>query len=204
MKDIVLIGGGGHCHSVIDVIESKKDYKIIGILDTNENIGKSILNYKVIGTDDDIPQFTKIYNNFVITIGQIKNSQIRQTIYKKVKSVGGSLPVIIAKSAQVSKYSKIEEGTVIHHNAFVNTNAKIGKMGIINTGSIIEHDSVISDFCHISTNATINGDSIINSYTFIGSGAVVNNSIVIGRDVIIASGSLIRNNIHDNSLILEN
>ena len=39
MKEkIVLIGGGGHCHSVIDVIEQTNKYEIIGIVDTKENI----------------------------------------------------------------------------------------------------------------------------------------------------------------------
>jgi hypothetical protein len=31
MDDIVLIGGGGHCKSVIDVIEQQGEYKIVGI-----------------------------------------------------------------------------------------------------------------------------------------------------------------------------
>ena len=33
MKNIILIGGGGHCKSVIDVIEQEKKYKISGIVD---------------------------------------------------------------------------------------------------------------------------------------------------------------------------
>ncbi|MGJ0342804.1 acetyltransferase, partial [Aliarcobacter cryaerophilus] len=46
MKEkIVLIGGGGHCHSVIDVIEQTNKYEIIGIVDTKENIGKKVLDY---------------------------------------------------------------------------------------------------------------------------------------------------------------
>jgi len=33
MKPIILIGGGGHCLSCIDVIEQTGLYQIIGILD---------------------------------------------------------------------------------------------------------------------------------------------------------------------------
>ena len=54
MKPLVLIGGGGHCKSVIDVAESA-GYQILGILDMPEDVGKEILSAKVIGTDDDIP-----------------------------------------------------------------------------------------------------------------------------------------------------
>lgn len=203
-KDLILIGGGGHCRSVIDVIESTGDYKILGILDFQENVGKHILGYKIIGTDDDIPQLAEKHCNFVISVGQIKSSTVRQNIYKKVKNINGNLPVIIAKSATVSKHSIIEEGSIIHHNVFVNANVMIRKMGIVNTSTVIEHGSVIEDFCHISTNVTINGNCKVGSSTFIGSGTVLNNCISIGNCVVVASGSLVRKNISNNSLAVGN
>ena len=33
MKEIILIGGGGHCKSVIDVIEQENRFTIAGIID---------------------------------------------------------------------------------------------------------------------------------------------------------------------------
>ena len=38
MKEIILIGGGGHCKSVIDVIEQEGKFKIVGIVDKPELI----------------------------------------------------------------------------------------------------------------------------------------------------------------------
>ena len=55
-KNLILVGGGGHCKSVIYVAESA-GYNILGILDMPEDVGKKVLDYKVIGTDDDIPQY---------------------------------------------------------------------------------------------------------------------------------------------------
>ena len=44
MKDIiVLIGGGGHSQITIDVIELGNEFRIIGIIDKEENIGKDVL-----------------------------------------------------------------------------------------------------------------------------------------------------------------
>tara|TARA_B100000795_G_scaffold218808_1_gene172986 strand:+ start:1469 stop:1654 length:186 start_codon:yes stop_codon:yes gene_type:complete len=54
MKKIILIGGGGHCKSVIDVIEQEKKYKISGIVDKSKSLGAKILGYKVIGNDLDL------------------------------------------------------------------------------------------------------------------------------------------------------
>ena len=52
--EILLIGGGGHCKSVIDVIEQEDKYTIAGIIDKKELVGTKVLDYKVIGCDDDI------------------------------------------------------------------------------------------------------------------------------------------------------
>jgi FlaA1/EpsC-like NDP-sugar epimerase len=53
-EKIILIGGGGHAHSVIDVIEQENKYEIVGIIDVKENIGKKVLGYEVIACDDDL------------------------------------------------------------------------------------------------------------------------------------------------------
>ena len=65
-EKIVLIGGGGHCHSVIDVIEQTNKYDIIGIIDTKENIGKKVLDYEVIACDDDLETISKNTNDSAV------------------------------------------------------------------------------------------------------------------------------------------
>ena len=47
-KNLILVGGGGHCKSVIEVAESA-GYTILGIVDRPEELGKLVLDYKVIG-----------------------------------------------------------------------------------------------------------------------------------------------------------
>ena len=192
-KNLILIGGGGHCKSVIDVAESA-GYNILGILDMPEDIGKSVLGYKVIGTDDDIPQFAD-KAEFIITVGFIKNPAIRMRIFDKVREAGGKLANIIASTAHVSRYASLGEGTVVMHQAVVNAGAKIGENCIINTFCNIEHDAVIGDQCHISTGTMVNGDCKVGKMCFIGSQSVLANGISICDDVIVGAGSLVRKNI---------
>ena len=54
MENILLIGGGGHCKSVIDVIELENKFTVAGIIDKKELLGVDILGHKVIGCDDDL------------------------------------------------------------------------------------------------------------------------------------------------------
>ncbi|MDY3203754.1 MAG: NeuD/PglB/VioB family sugar acetyltransferase [Arcobacter sp.] len=191
MKEkIVLIGGGGHCHSVIDVIEQENKYEIIGIVDTKENIGKKVLNYEIIAWDDDLETIFETCKNAIITVGQVESNKIRVKIYNKLKQIGFNLPVIISPLAYVSKHSFIEEGTIIMHHSLINANVKIGKNCIINTKALIEHDCIVENNCHISTASVINGGVIIKENSFFGSNATSKQGIEI--DGFIKAGSLVK------------
>ena len=158
MKEkIILIGGGGHCKSCIDVIEQEGRFQIVGIVDVPEKLHQKILDIEIIATDDDLPGLVNEYENFLITLGQIKSPEKRIRLFEKVKELGGKLPVIISPFAYVSRHAGIEEGTIVMHYALVNAGAKVGKNCIINTKALIEHDAWIGDHCHIATGAVING-----------------------------------------------
>jgi len=172
-EKIILVGGGGHCHSVIDVIEQENKYDICGIIDIKENIGKKVLGYEIIGCDDDLENIFKTYKNAIITIGHIKSNKLRVEIFNSLKKIGYSLPTIISPLAYVSKHSIIEEGTVIMHHCLINANVKIGKNCIINTKALVEHDVVIENNCHISTASVLNGNVIVKENVFVGSNSII-------------------------------
>jgi len=197
-KPLILVGGGGHCKSVVEAAESV-GFQILGVLDMPENVGNEILSTKVIGTDDDIPAYVD-KAEFVITVGFIKNPAIRIKLYNKIKEAGGKLANIIASTAYVSKYAVIGEGTVVLHQAFVNAGAKVGCNVILNTATNIEHDAVIGDHCHISTGAMVNGECVVGDRCFIGSQSVLANCITIGDDIIVGAGSLVRKSIKEKGI----
>ncbi len=202
MKNLILLGGGGHCKSVIDVAESA-GFTILGVLDKPEMAGQRILNYSVIGTDDDIPSYVD-KALFLITVGQIKSNTTRVRLAKLVQDVGGKFATVIAKDANVSQYATIGEGTVIMHNAVVNADAKIGEQCIINTMADIEHDVKIGDFCHISTAAVVNGEVKIGNNVFVGSGTIVHNGKSITDDVVVSAGSVVSRNLDKSGVYAGN
>jgi len=201
-ENLILIGGGGHCKSVIDVAENS-GWTILGILDIAENVGKKVLGYTVIGTDEQIHEFiNKAY--FFVTVGQIKNVENRKKLHEKILLAGGELAVIIASDAHVSKHSNVGKGTVVMHKAVVNSDTKVGIGCIINTFANIEHDSVVGDYCHISTGVMINGGCSIGYETFIGSGTVISNGVSIVERCIISTGSVVRKNISTSGIYAGN
>ena len=191
MKEkIVLLGGGGHCHSVIDVIEQENKYQIVGIVDKNELLGTDILGYKIIASDDDLEEIYKTCKNAIIAVGQIESNHVRVKLFNRLKEIGFNLPIIISPIAYVSKHSFIDEGTIVMHHALINANVKIGKNCIINSKALIEHDVIIEDNCHISTASVINGAVLVKANTFFGSNATSKQSVEISG--FIKAGSLVK------------
>jgi len=192
MKEIILIGGGGHCKSVIDVIEQEGKFQIIGIVDKPELLGVNVLGYPVIGNDSDLVDLSKKCRYALVTVGQIKSSSLRVRLFKLAVKVGLTMPNVISPRAYVSKHAMIGQGTVIMHDALVNANAKIGENCIVNSKALIEHDAIIEDFCHIATNTVINGAAIVRQGSFIGSGVITKQGVKVEKNSFIKAGSLVK------------
>lgn len=191
-KDLILVGGGGHCRSVIEAAESA-GMTIRGILDLPQFIGSEVSGYPVLGCDDDIPKYVGDCD-FVITLGAIENEGPRQRLHNLVKEAGGNLAKVIASTSFVSPRAVIGAGTVVLHQAVVNSNAKVGESVIINTGAIVEHDARVGDLTHVSTGAKVNGGCRVGSRCFVGSGAVLVQGVSLSDDVFIGAGSLVARN----------
>lgn len=195
MKKIILIGGGGHCKSCIDVIEGENKYKIICIIDKKKNF---LLNYKVFSESYLNKKLIKNHYAFV-TVGQIKNYNVRVKLFNRLKDLGFKIPSIISTSAYVSKHAVVGQGTIVMRGAIVNAGAVIGNNSIINTNSLIEHDVVIGDHTHISTQVTINGGSVIGNKVFVGSRSIIKDNINIGEQSIVGAGLYIKKNLKKGS-----
>lgn len=201
MKEkIILIGGGGHCKSCIDVIEQEGRLEIAGIVErSGYTKDESVLGYPILGTDHDLPELRKRFEYALISIGQIKTAETRIRLYELLKKLEFSLPVIVAPTAYVSPHATVAKGTIIMHQAMVNAGARVGRNCIINNKALVEHDAVIEDHCHIATNAVINGGVKVGSGTFFGSNAVSKEYIEIGGKAIIGCGAKIIKNVPPNS-----
>jgi sugar O-acyltransferase (sialic acid O-acetyltransferase NeuD family) len=191
-QQILLIGGGSHCKSVIDVIEQENKFQIGGIIDLPQKVGELLLGYPIIGTDDDIFTLKKDFEAIHISMGKIDISEKRSGTFNSLKEAGFYFPVIISPLAYVSKHAFIGEGSILMHGVIVNAGAHIGRNCIINTKSLIEHDAVIGDHCHIATGAIINGGVEVGSESFIGSGAVSKQYSIVPFGSFIKANSIIK------------
>ena len=200
---IILVGGGGHCKSVIDVLVDSQEFKIIGILDMKDKVGTNLLGFPIIGTDEDIPKLVIKYKHFHITIGHIFSNVKRVNLYHSIESLGGSFPIIKAYDAHISNYALISPGTFIGHKAVINAGAEVGCNCIINTGAVIEHDTILGNHSHISTCVTVNADCQVGEGSFLSSHVVINRGVKIPPESRIYSGSIVTKSFKERGLSLK-
>lgn len=189
MINLILIGGGGHCAACIDVIESQGKYRIQGILDSNDKIGTTLLGYPILDTDEAISKYIAKGCHFLITVGQIQSSGIRELLYIELLSLNAQLATVISPRAHVSRTAQIGKGVIVMHDALINAGAQVSDNCIINTKSLVEHDAFIGTHCHISTGAVVNGGAEVATGSFVGSNAVVVQGAITESKAFIKAGS---------------
>jgi len=199
MEDIILVGGGGHCNSVIDTLKDLNTFNIIGILDLSEKKGMEISGIKIIGNDEMLKDyFNQGIKNVHITLGSIGNPKNRKRLYYYAKNIGLKFPSIVDKTAIIGSNVNIGEGVFVGKGCIINIDAKIGNYSIINSGAIIEHDCEVGSFCHIAPGTTLSGGVTIGDDTHIGTNTTIIQNINIGMNTLIGAGSVVVNDIRSN------
>lgn len=188
---ILLVGGGGHCKALIDVIESGGYYAIAGIIDHPELVGEKLLGYDVIGCDDDLASLVSRYPNAIVGVGQVRTPDLRKKLFALLENAGYVIPSIVSPRAYVSPHASIGPGSVVMHDALVNADVRVGANCIINTKALIEHDCRVGDHCHISTGAILNGATVVGNGTFVGSNALSKEGTKIADGSFIKAGSIV-------------
>ena len=185
---ILLVGAGGHARACLDVIEQEGRFVVKGLVGLPKEVGSSILNNPVLGTDEDLSTLLGHCANAIIAVGQIKTPDPRIRLFDLLQQNNCALPTIMSPRAYVSPHANLEAGTIVMHGAVINAGAVVGKNCIINSQSLVEHDVVIADHCHIATAATINSGVCIGTGTFIGSNSSVKQGVSIGDRCVIGMG----------------
>ncbi|MCB2289051.1 acetyltransferase [Clostridium sp. CS001] len=198
MEKIILVGAGGHCKVIIDIIKSTKNYDIVGVTDKTYVKGEEnfVLDIPIIGDDSILEElYISGVKSAFICIGALQNIEVRHKIFNNLKAIGFNIPVLIHNHAIVSPYANIQNGTCVMAGAIINPGTLIEENCIINTGAIIEHDCIVQSNTHISPKACIAGGVTIGYNTHVGMGSSIIQSVHIGNNVIIGAGAVVIKNI---------
>lgn len=198
-EKIIIAGASGHAKVVIDIFEKQGNCEIIGLLDQNKNTDEYFFDYKILGTEEDLPKIYLQYKEckFFIAIG---DNWKRKLAYDKIKNYLPQAQFVSAihPSANIARGVSIGKGTAIMAGVVINSNVSIGDFVIVNTNASLDHDCEMMNFSSIAPRAVTGGNVFIDEYAAISIGAVIINGIKVSKHAVIGAGTLLNKNCDAN------
>ena len=188
MKKVVVIGAGGHSHSVCDIMMQDSTIEIVGLIDRDPSAGFFGIN--VIGCDDDMKAVyeKRIAEYAFVAIG---SNKLRKKLTMMAEDIGFKMINAVSPYAVISPNASVGKGVAVMAGAVINAGARIGDGAIINTNSSVDHDTVIGEFVHVAPGCAVCGTVSVGNGTFIGVGSSVIDGISIGNNVMIGAGGAV-------------
>lgn len=208
---IVIIGTSGMSKEtkiIIDEINKlnyEKMYDFLGFVsEKSDEIGKKVLNGKVVCSDENFEEYIKKFKEIAVVI-PIGTPKIKRKIFERVKKYSNVVfPNIISPSARIMDYDSIKLGigNVICSGVILTTEIIIGDFNLINMNSTIGHNSVINNFCVINPSSSISGDVTIEDEVLCGAGSAIKQGLNIGKNSIIGLGAFVVKDVAENVTIV--
>lgn len=187
MKNVIIIGTGGHAKVVADIVICSGD-NLLGFLTTDQGL-KTFAGKPVLGGNEDYVHYPDCY--FLVGIG---NPDARERITKAMEGVRWYTaihPTVVISPLETA----IGEGSVLCVNSVVVPGASVGRHCIVNTFASVDHDCVMEDYSHVSAGVRLGGGTHIGTRSFLGVGSMTRNNISICPDCVIGVGAAVVKNI---------
>ena len=185
---IYLLGAGGHCKVIIDILILMKA-KIGGYYDFQSVFWIEDLNIPKI-SESDISSLCKKKSQLCMGfLGRnVADLKRRFLVMDEYQSQGAIFPYIVHPSAVVSNSAKLMPGSQVLAGAMIGASSIIKMGAVLNTGSIVEHDAIIGNGAHLAPRSTVLGAAKIGDNAYLGSGCTVIQGRNLKEDSFIKSG----------------
>lgn len=193
---LIIIGAGGGAKMCIDTLSESTEFKVIGLLDDNVNLGKVILGVPVVGKVKSVYKLLALnIFSFVIAFGILEKRKVRFDLYQTLKKMGCKFPNVIHSKSIIEKSVELGEGNVILAGSNIGSCVKIGNLNYINNNTLISHDCTLNDNIHVAPGAVLASSINIDSHVLIGMNTTIYYGLTIGESSTILNGLIINNNI---------
>jgi sugar O-acyltransferase (sialic acid O-acetyltransferase NeuD family) len=202
MKEIIIIGAGGHAAEIDEYIlynqkSGISDYSVIGFLDDNPlSYNKYCFSAPFLGNIQE-----HCIRKDVFYVIAIANIEYRKPIVNRFLNEQATFCTIVHNTSYVSPSAKIGVGVVLAPYANVGPNAVIGDFTLVNARASIGHDSTIGLNNFISPNVSFSGNTMVGDDNLFGINSATIPGIQIGSRNKVAAGMIVDKNIEDDSVV---
>ena len=204
VKDICILGSGGHGQSTLGLIAELIDYNFLGFFDDFAQQDSFVLDvFPILGSIQDLLLTKHASTKVAIGIGY--SLEQRATFFDDLISLdSGLLPTLIHPSALIDQKTQLSLGSHIHAGGIIRIGAHIGVNVVVNSGAIIEHHASVGPHSIVSPGSVICGRVKVGAGTFIGAGATILPEVSIGDSCLIGAGALVLEDVPHNMMCVGN
>ena len=194
MKKLLLIGAGGHGKVVADVAEQSERWDEILFLDEEFPKRKHNGVWSIVATPSRAKGMFGEYRDAFVSIG---DAEARMRWIAKLMDWGYEIPTLIHPRSVVSRYARIDKGSVVMPLACINAGARLGKGVIVNTSATVDHDCVVEDGVHLAPGVHLSGDVQVGEGAWLGTGASCIQGLRVGAGAMVGAGATVIRDIPD-------
>jgi sugar O-acyltransferase (sialic acid O-acetyltransferase NeuD family) len=194
MKDLVIIGAGGHAREIAflvrDINAVELRWNLLGFVDSDPaKTGTITGGYKVVGDDD----FVLAYRTELSVAVGIGDPAAVRRICERFRGCSHLRfpnlihPSLIADRERVG----FGEGNVVCAGNVFTTDIEVGSFNVFNRVCTVSHDVRIGNWNVINPGANISGGVVIGNTCMIGAGATILQYRTIGDSAVVGAGAVV-------------
>jgi sugar O-acyltransferase (sialic acid O-acetyltransferase NeuD family) len=201
MKDLYILGAGGHAKEVYFLAERIGKWNIKGMLDIRAAdpiiiAGKEIPVYSESSLDELNGE------NVCLVIGIAGSVKVLKKMVTRYRGKFEFPNLIDPSLVSCQENIVVGVGNVISPNNTITTSLKIGSYNVFNIGGVVHHDVVIGNYNIFCPSVNVSGGVEIGDSNYFGVKSTILQNIKIGNKNIIGGASLVINDIEDNSKVM--
>ena len=185
-REIVLLGGGGHARSIIEVLDECGE----GLLGYIDEVEVSKTNRIWLGPDLRMAISLHDSSRFCFFPAAGENRRRRDDLNLLANLRLELSPPLVSPRAFVAADVEVGLGSIVMPGAVVRAGTQIGIACVINSGAVIDHDCNVEDFAHVGPGVSIAGGAQIQMGAFLGVGSTVLPNVVFGARSILGAGGV--------------
>ena len=215
MKQLVIIGARGYGREVCDLLENNKD--LCRLYVDGEACGPESIMIK--GFLDDKVDALDGMGCWPPNIGPVETYEIqpddvffcalgdshwRKYYSEMIGRKGGRFLTVIHKTALISPFASIGEGSIISAYSLVSSNVVVGKQVIIQPFSNFGHDACVGDYVSIESYVFLGGYSSVGELSTMHTKSSIVPHKSIGKECVVGIGSVVIRNFKDGLKVFGN
>lgn len=204
---VVILGAGGFGASVYEILQARSDMLVIGCTDKalglSERTPVEGVRLRILGDDDVLPVLAEQHPGLhaVLALGP-ELMDVRARLAQVLMLEGIPQLTVVHSHAIISRFAKVEAGTVVMAGALLGPGTHAGSHCVINLGASLDHDARLMQNVFVGQGARVASNVEIQPNVVIEMGASINSRVVVGRGARITGGAFVNTDVPDHAVVV--